>query len=123
MGWGRNAADATTAALPPRPVRYGAYSIVLALAAPSIVSAAFWYLTSLPKGAPAEDIATFMALGSYGVVAPILHAIGVGFGIAGLRNSSASKAASILGILLNIALVALGLLLGWAAISTIGAFT
>lgn len=123
MGWGRNAAETAAVATVPRPVRYGAYSVVLALVAPTIVSAAFWYLTSLPKESPQDDFATLLALGSYGIVAPILHASGVGFGIAGLRNPNASKAASILGILLNIVLVALGLLLGWAAVSTIGAFT
>lgn len=123
MGWGRNAPDASRLAAAPRPVRHGAYSIILALAAPSIVSVAFWYLTSLPKDSPQSDLATLLALGAYGIVAPLLHAIGIGFGIAGLRNPDASKAASILGILLNIVLVALGLLLGWAAVSTIGAFT
>ena len=58
MGWGRNAPGATRRAAAPRPVRHGAYSIILALAAPSIVSVAFRYLTSLPKNSPQSDLAT-----------------------------------------------------------------
>lgn len=123
MGWGRNATNAATVASASRPVRHGACSIILALIAPVIVLAAFSYLVNLPKAAPEEDLAVLLALASYGLVAPALHIAGVGFGIAGIRNPAASKPASIVGILLNIGLVVLGIVLGWAALKGMAAFT
>ncbi len=123
MGWGRNGEADAAAGMPAKPVRYGAWSVILALIAPALVTAAVSYLLNLPNYSPQGELAEILALVTYGIVAPLLHATGIGFGIAGLRNPRASKPASIVGILLNIGLVALGLLLGWAAASTIGAFT
>lgn len=122
MGWGRNASEATVASVP-RPVHHGAWSIILALIAPVIVMAAFGYLVNLPKADPQEDLAVLLALGAYGLVAPALHIAGIGFGIAGIRNPAASKPASVIGIILNIALVLLGIVLGWAALKGMAAFT
>lgn len=123
MGWGRNATNEATVASVSRPVHHGAWSIILALIAPVIVMAAFGYLVNLPKMSPQEDLAVLLALASYGLVAPALHIAGVGFGIAGLRNPNASKPASVIGIILNIALVVLGVFIGWAALKGMAAFT
>ena len=122
MEWGRNAASGAVAT--PRR-RYGTYSILLALLAPTLVILAGSYLVSLPSDAPeaAETVATTLTLVAYGLVAPVLHLVGMGFAVAGLRSVNAGKVSSVIGLLLNIAMVAAGVFFGWIAASGIGAFT
>ena len=67
--------------------------------------------------------ATIVALATFGIVAPVMHLIGIAFGIAGTVSANANKVASVIGIILNVLLVIIGLGLGWFAISGIGAFT
>jgi hypothetical protein len=101
------------------------YSVLLALIAPAIVIATGAYMVNLPNGAAesAENFATVAMLSAYGVVAPLMHLVGIGFGIAGLRSPNAGKVASCVGILLNVALIGIGLIFGWAALSGLGAYT
>lgn len=124
MAWGRNASIADVG-LPPQRTRYGRRSVGLAFAAPIIVVAAFTFLVSMPKetAAPWPDIATFAALGSYAIVAPILHIAGFVFGLMAVGREGDNKALGVVGIVLNIALVSIGLLLGYFALSGIGAYT
>ena len=120
-GWGRNAALDAVGQAQPRYIRRAFLCAVLAFA---IVIASFIFMLSLPTDASEQlsDIATMTVVISYLGVAPALHVAGMVFGVLGIRHGQ-GRFWGFLAILLNVALVGIGALLGMAALSSMGAYT
>lgn len=119
--WGRNAAIGQTA---PSHMRYGFWSILLAFVALGIVIASLVLLINLPTDVAeaTSNAASIAVVVAYFIVAPLLHATGFGFGVAGLARSTTGKGSSVVGILLNLLLFGAGLGLIFFAGSSLTAF-
>ena len=119
--WGRNAVPLAGIVAPPR---YGLRSILCAILAFSLVIAALIFMVNVPNDAPETlaDAATFTMLGTYLVVAPLLHIAGAVFAILGLARGD-SRIRCVVGLLLNIVLVMMGAGMGWLALGGVGAYT
>ena len=103
----------------------GAKSIFCAILALALVVLALAFMVSLPKDASelTTNIATFGLVAAYFVAAPLLHIVGAVFALAGLFRVDDRRVLCVLGIILNVGLVGLGALLGFAALAGIGAYT
>jgi hypothetical protein len=121
--WGRNADPQMLIAA--KPPRKGLWSLLCALFALGLVVITAIFMANVPAGAPEweSDLATAAVVVAYLIAAPLLHITGVILGIVGLARGGESKLRCVLGILLNVILIAAGTLLAFAAASNIGAFT
>ncbi len=104
--WGRNAtADESASARR----RYGFWSILLALTALVLVIASMILVVNVPEAVskPVSNAASIVAVVAYFIAAPVLHAAGFAFGVAGLFRAT-HKGSSVVGVLLNLALFGAG---------------
>jgi hypothetical protein len=119
--WGRSASAPGVVAQS----RLGQRSVILALVAFAAGLAAVAVLVALPgdASAPVQNVATAFFMAIFLLVAPVMHIAGVICGLMALGRSNDNRLLGLVGIILNGLSVAAGLLVLWAMISTMGAFT
>jgi heme/copper-type cytochrome/quinol oxidase subunit 2 len=104
---------------------FGAWSLVLAAVALIIAVATFVHFVNVPNDAP-EDIRNFagsLFLGGFLIVAPLIHLVGLAFGMAALVRAGDRKGLGVLGIVLNAGAVSIGVGLVWLMLYVGAAFT
>jgi hypothetical protein len=100
-------------------------SVILALVAFAAGAIAVATMVALPSDASAlaQNVATAFFMAIFLLVAPVMHIAGVICGLMALGRSNDNRLLGLVGIILNGVSVAAGLLVLWAMISTMGAFT
>jgi hypothetical protein len=104
---------------------FGALSLVLAALALIIAVSTFIVFVNVPKDAP-EDMQNFGAAlfsGGFLIAAPLIHLVGLAFGIAALMRPGDRKALGVTGIVINAGAISLGLGLVWLMLYAGAAFT
>ncbi|MBX3579852.1 MAG: hypothetical protein KF723_21835 [Rhizobiaceae bacterium] len=121
MGWGRAKLAADTVRTSPP---FGAWSLICAGVAFGSALLSLWVATSVtvePDGTPTDaGFGVFLIV--FLIAAPILHVVGIVLGAIGLTRVGA-RASSVIGIVLNLALLGVGILLVWAGLKGAAAFT
>ena len=104
--------------------RLGRRSVILALiafAAGGLSITAFG--ASSGTAEPYPTIAMALFIGVFLFAAPLLHIVGLVCGIIAFGRSNDSRRLALIGLLLNGLSVGLGVLILWAMLSTMGAYT
>lgn len=104
---------------------FGAWSLALAAIAFVIAASTFAVFVNVPKDAPEDmrNLGASLFSGGFLIAAPLIHFVGLAFGITALVRPGDRSGLGLTGIVLNAGAISLGLGLVWVMLYAGAAFT